>query len=171
MLLLGPIIKATSNVLATAFGPVPVVADAIKTVGGGLSNAFNFVSKWSLISMLAMGGLGLISAAAAPGLGIVTAASQFGGFSLTNLFGSLFGNAFQAVTSSPKLLLGLGEVGLDSIIHVFNNDHVVGSDLIGGAFKDFVSGTTNCVATGWNALWGTPMEDMMMQPYSPSPRV
>ena len=171
MLLLGPIIKATSNVLATAFGPVPVVADAIKTVGGGLSNAFNFVSKWSLISMLAMGGLGLISAAAAPGLGIVTAASQFGGFSLTHLVGSLFGNAFQAVASSPKLLLGLGEVGLDSIIHVFNNDHVVGSDLIGGAFGDFASGTKNCVAIGGNALLGTPMEGMMMQPYSPSPRV
>jgi hypothetical protein len=168
MLLLGPLIKATSNVLATAFGPVPVVADAIKTVGGGLSKATNFIAKWSLISMLAMGGLGLISAAAAPGLGFVTAASQFGGFSLTHLVGSLFGNAFQAVASSPKLLLGIGEVGLDSIVHVFNKDHLVGSDLIGGAFKDFVSGTTNCVATGWNALWGTPMEGMMMKPYSPS---
>jgi hypothetical protein len=168
MLLLGPIIKATSNALAAAFGPVPVVADAIKTVGGALSTAFNFVSKWSLVAMAAVGVAGFLSAAAVPGLGIVTAASQFGGFSLSHLFGALFGNAFQAVASSPKLLLGIGEVGLDSIVHFFNNDHVVGSDLIGGAVKDFASGTTNCVSTGWNALWGNPMEDMMMKPYAPA---
>lgn len=168
MLLLGPIIRATSNALSAAFAPVPVVADAIKTVGGALSTAFNFVSKWSLVAMAAVGVAGFLSAAAVPGLGIVTAASQFGGFSLPHLFGALFGNAFQAVASSPKLLLGIVEVGLDSIVHFFNNDHVVGSDLIGGAFKDFASGTTNCVSIGWNALLGNPMEGMMMKPYAPA---
>ena len=168
MVLLGPFLKAATNALAAAFGPVPVLADAIKTVGGGVSSAVSFISKWSFVAMLAIGGAGFISAAAAPGLGIVTAASQFGGFSLPDLFGSLFGNAFQVAASSVKFLCGAAEMGGDSIVHVFNKDHVVGSDLFGRSIGECASGTFNCIATGWNALWGIPMEGMMMEPYSPS---